>query len=143
VRRVGLTCTWWALLPFLAGCAAYGPVDVPAPSVEPDTRRDCAALVAALPDRLDRAVRRPVRPEQENVAAWGSPPVVLRCGVPAPRVPPDAQVLEIDGVAWVTLPGSGGTFWTTVERDPRVEVEIPDAYDPAATVLVDLAVALR
>jgi hypothetical protein len=43
----------------------------------------CAALIASLPDELDTGVRRrPVTGDDTRTAAWGDPPITLRCGVP-------------------------------------------------------------
>ncbi len=103
----------------------------------------CAALVAALPDVVADAVRREVQPESAAVAAWGQPPVILRCGVEPPAADPGTAVLEVDGVGWVAVAGDGGTFFTTVDRDARVEVAVPDDYAPEAEVLADLAPAVR
>jgi hypothetical protein len=126
----------------LAGCG-FGPVTVPPHDPQPGTAAACADLVATLPDIVDDAIRRDVDPPQDDVAAWGRPPIVLRCGVGLPAdYLPDAQLLELDGVAWFASTGAGGTFFTTIGRDPAVEVAVPDAYDPAAGVLLDLAPAL-
>jgi hypothetical protein len=87
------------------------------------------------------AVRRDVepRPAQGRAAAWGAPPVVLRCGVPEPARPLDAQLFSVDGVDWYAVPGTGGWFFTTVDRAAVVEVAVPDDYAPESDVLVDLA----
>jgi hypothetical protein len=89
------------------------------------------------------AVRRDVDPASEQVAAWGDPPIVLRCGVPLPaEYRRDAQLLDVEGVGWFPVDGEGGTFFTAVDRQPYVEVAVPDDYAPEAVVLADLAAAV-
>jgi hypothetical protein len=103
----------------------------------------CADLVEALPEVVDDAVRRDVEPPTDAAAAWGHPPVILRCGVGEPvGVDPTLAVLEVGGVGWRSVPGSGGTFFYTAERAVVVEVAVPDDYAPEADVLVDLAEAV-
>jgi hypothetical protein len=125
-----------------AGCA-LGAVTTPAHTPQPGSDTACATLVAALPDVVADAVRREVQPESAAVAAWGQPPVILRCGVEQPSADPGVAVLDVDGVGWVPVAGDGGTFFTTVDRSPRIEVAVPDDYAPEAEVLVDLAPAIR
>ena len=106
----------------------------------PGTAETCARLVEALPEVVDDAVRRDVEPPTTTSAAWGQPPVILRCGVEEPAgVDPTAAVLEVGGVGWRSVPGSGGTFFYTDRRSVVVEVAVPDDYAPEADVLVDLA----
>jgi hypothetical protein len=109
----------------------------------PGTGAACADLLAALPPVVDDAIRRDIEPAGAAAAAWGDPPVVLRCGVGLPPdYAPDEPLLELDGIAWFASPGVGGTFFTTVGQEPAVEVAVPDAYAPEAAVLLDLAPAL-
>jgi hypothetical protein len=127
----------------LAACG-YGPVDVPDSTPLPGTQDACAALLATLPDTVADAVRREVAPATAGVAAWGQPPVILRCGVPAPTgADPTTALLDVDGVEWLPVPGQGGTFFTTVGRAVDVEVAVPDDYAPEADVLADLGRAVR
>jgi hypothetical protein len=103
----------------------------------------CSDLVAALPDTVSDAVRREVDPPGGTVAAWGKPPVILRCGVPEPAgVDPTTAVLSVDGVDWLPVPGQNGTFFVTVDRVAVVEVAVPRDYAPEADVLADLAPAV-
>jgi hypothetical protein len=109
----------------------------------PGTEQVCADLVAALPDVVDDAVRRDIEPASDSAAAWGQPPVILRCGVPAPTgVDPTMAVLEVDGVGWTSVAGSGGVFFYADDRVVGVEVAVPDDYAPEADVLIDLAPAV-
>ncbi len=105
----------------------------------PGTEAACAALMNALPDVVGDGIRRDVTAD-EAAAAWGSPPVVLRCGTGLPtdyRL--DATLTEVDGVAWFVSEGQGGTFFTAVELEPVVEVEVPEQDSPEVDVLLDLA----
>ncbi len=94
----------------LAGCSqggAPGAVSVPRPSAA--AAKLCRALHRALPGTVDGLARRSTRPASDFTAAWGSPAIVLRCGVPTPDVltpgnahyNPTADAAEIDGVDWL------------------------------------------
>ncbi|SDU77402.1 DUF3515 domain-containing protein [Jiangella alkaliphila] len=141
-RRPHLTPVAILLATGLAGCG-YGAVEVTPHEPEPGSADVCAALRDALPDTVDDAVRRDVDPSSEYVAAWGQPPIVLRCGVAMPAsYRPDAQLFEVDGVGWLADEGEGGLFFTAVDREILVEVAIPEDYAPEANVLGDLATAI-
>jgi hypothetical protein len=87
---------------------------------------------------------RPVEPADALAAAWGDPPIVLRCGVERPaRLRPSSPCLEVDGVGWFPQQAARGHLFTTVGRSAYVEVAVPEAYQPAAEPLVDLADAIR
>lgn len=127
----------------LTGCG-FGSVEVDPHSVRPDAEQVCAALVGALPEVVDDAVRRDVEPAQAGVVAWGQPPIILRCGVDEPSgLDPTLAVLDVAGVDWRSVAGEGGTFFYLDGRTVVVEVAIPDDYAPEAQVLVDLADAVR
>ncbi|WP_363326356.1 DUF3515 domain-containing protein [Haloactinopolyspora sp.] len=126
----------------LSSCG-FGAVDVEPHEVQPGSADTCSDLLAELPDTLDNAVRRDVDPPVATIAAWGNPPIVLRCGVAMPAAyRPDAQLHDIDGVGWFVEPGDGGQFFTAADRAVLVEVAIPDDYAPEADVLMDLAPAI-
>jgi hypothetical protein len=121
----------------LAGCG-FGAVSVDPYDPLPGSESACTALLTSLPEVVADAVTRDVDPAELPAAAWGEPPIVLRCGVGLPpEYQPDAILTEIDGVGWLPAEGIGGSFYATVDRDPIVEVAVPDDYDPA-TVLGDL-----
>lgn len=125
----------------LAGCG-FGAVEVEPYDVLPGSEGACAELLGDLPEVVSDAVTRDVEPAELPAAAWGQPPIVLRCGVGLPpEYRPDAILTEIDGVAWLPAEGVGGTFFATVDRDPVVEVSVPDDYDPAS-VLGDLGASV-
>jgi hypothetical protein len=126
----------------LVGCG-LGAVDVEPHDVVPGSERACAELLEALPDVVSDAVRRDVEPASEQVAAWGDPPIILRCGVASPpEYRRDAQLLDVEGVGWFPVDGEGGTFFTATDRRPYVEVAVPAEYAPEAEVLADLAAAV-
>ncbi len=61
------------------------------------------------------------------VAAWGDPPVVLRCGIPTPaELTCSAGVQVVDGVTWLPLTGQGATTYLVVDRSVRVALTVPD-----------------
>lgn len=125
-----------------AGCG-FGAVEVDEHVAEPGTAQVCADLVAALPEVVDDAVRRDVSPASPGVAAWGQPPIILRCGVGEPTgIDPTSAVLDVAGVSWRALPGEGGTFFFSDGRAAVVEVAVPDEYAPEGAVLADLAPAM-
>jgi Protein of unknown function (DUF3515) len=141
--RSHLTATALGGALLVTGCG-LGAVDVDPHDTEPGSAPACARLVDALPEVVADAVRRDVQPSSANVAAWGDPPVVLRCGVPLPaEYRPDAQLLDVEGVGWFPVAGQGGTFFTATDRVPHVEVAVPDDYAPEAVVLADLAAAVK
>ena len=126
----------------LVGCG-LGTVDVEPHDVETGSEQACAQLIKTLPDVVSDAVRREVEPASEQVAAWGDPPIILRCGVRLPaEYRRDAQLLDVEGVGWFPVDGNGGTFFTAVDGQPYVEVAVPDDYAPEAVVLADLAAAV-
>ncbi|KWX09858.1 hypothetical protein TR74_07120, partial [Carbonactinospora thermoautotrophica] len=86
---------------------------------------------------------RRVTTDSPLVAAWGDPPIVLRCGVPVPAAyQPTSQVVTINGVDWFPEQLTRGYVFTTVGRVANVEVSVPDAYAPEVNPLVDLAGAV-
>ena len=126
----------------LVGCG-LGAVDVEPHDDGARKRTGLRELLEALPDVVSDAVRRDIEPASEQVAAWGDPPIILRCGVASPpEYRRDAQLLDVEGVGWFPVDGEGGTFFTAMDRRPYVEVAVPDEYAPEAVVLADLAAAV-
>jgi hypothetical protein len=123
----------------VSGCS-WGAVDVRSYQLQPSSEAICRSLVAALPEVVGDAVAREVSPDTGTTAAWGDPPIVLRCGVAqSEQYRPDSQLFEVDGVTWLPVEGRGGYFFTTIGRTANVEVAVPDAYAPEAQILTDLA----
>jgi hypothetical protein len=104
----------------------------------------CQDLHQALPDVLDDREARPTRPSSPGTAAWGDPPVRLRCGVPRPQgLLPTSEVIVVEGVDWFRTPGAEYVF-TTSGRRVQVEVRVPRSVpgEQATAPLVDLAGAV-
>jgi hypothetical protein len=124
----------------LAGCgskSAAVPVTVPSPAAAA-----CTKLAAALPQTLDGRQRRTTTPVSEQVMAWGSPAVVLRCGVPALHTAAGDNI-TVDGVGWQTPgPVDGKVVWTTTDRTTAIELSVPDSINNQENLLGDLAPAV-
>jgi hypothetical protein len=102
----------------------------------------CAALAKALPKTLDGRARRTTSPVSDLVTAWGSPAVVLRCGVPAVRTSAGDHV-DVDGVGWLTAGAVKGTVvWTTTDRTTSLELSVPESVNDQEILLGDLAPAV-
>ncbi|MGH3663119.1 MAG: DUF3515 family protein, partial [Micromonosporaceae bacterium] len=76
----------------------------------------CRGLLARLPDTLRGLRQRPVSAGAEQNAAYGQPPIVLRCGVAQPDVAPTATVYSLSTVCWVPTKTKRATVWTTLDR---------------------------
>ncbi len=105
----------------------------------------CTALVADLPSTVaGQEAREVTAAAGAFTAAWGTPPITLRCGVAEPAaLEPTSQCYEVDGVGWFAEPGEDGYLFTTIGRTAFVEVGVPGRYAPEADVLVDLAEVVR
>ncbi|HEX6471404.1 MAG TPA: DUF3515 domain-containing protein [Streptosporangiaceae bacterium] len=135
-----------ALAACLAGClTACGPgrVELPPPAPAPRAVRLCAALHDRLPATLHGRQRRSTRPRSELTAAWGSPAIALRCGVPRPAaMRPTSELVTVNGIAWFPRPPDRPVTFTAVGRAAYVEVTVPAAYAPAGDVLIELTPAI-
>lgn len=79
-----------------------------------------------------------------TAAAWGDPPIVLRCGVPHPDgLKRSSPCLEIEDVGWFSQERADGYVFTTIGRGTYVEVRVPAAYAPESGALVDLGRAIE
>lgn len=143
-KRTAALLLAWVLA---AGCGS-GAVQAAAPHPDAGTRRLCGALSQRLPGRLDGHARRAVSPRSPLTAAWGDPPIVLRCGVPLPAgMAPTAELTVVNGISWFpagsaasqSASGSGPAVFTEVGRQARVEVTVPASGEPAAPMLVRLS----
>ncbi|WP_116243793.1 DUF3515 domain-containing protein [Nocardiopsis sp. FIRDI 009] len=140
IRRLGAAFT--AVLT-AAGCGAPT-VRVEPPEVDEATARTCAAFVASLPDTLMDAERATVRPESELTAAWGDPPIGVRCGVPRPSaLAPDSVLQEVNGVPWLPLPADDPTMYVAVGHTAYVELTVPPTHGPPAAALTTLSAAVE
>ncbi len=139
-RRAGLLAAALVAVP-LSACGSGVLVD--AYPTEPGTDVDCQALLADLPASVGGLDRRGLD-QDVPAAAWGDPPVVLRCGVPTPDAfEPTSQCATFDDVDWFGEQTADGFRFTTVYRRVNVEVDVPAVHDPASDVLIDLAASIE
>jgi len=112
-----------------AARTALPPVRVVAPPASVAAARSCPAFLAALPLTLTDLAARPADSPSPYVAAWGEPPVLLRCGVLRPAgFVVGVQTIVVNGVAWYPEPHGNRTVWTAVDRPVYVEVTVPTGY---------------
>lgn len=116
---------------------ACGPDAVTVVGAPPAPPAGCAPLLAALPPRLGGLAPRQVSPAGVSARAWGSPAVVLRCGVgvPAAARTATAQYLTVDGLDWFEVDGPDAIGWTTPLRTPAVSLTVPRRYTDQTGVL--------
>ncbi|CNE10004.1 secreted protein [Mycobacterium tuberculosis] len=123
-----------------AGCG--GAVQVPVPSPDAAGTRLCEGL--RLPEKVHGQERRDTSPDSPLTAAWGSPAIALRCGVPRPAaLRPASQLVTINGIDWFGTPTDRPVTWTAVGRQAYVEVTVPPKYDPAGDVLIELGPSIK
>jgi hypothetical protein len=112
---------------------ARGTVTVTAPPSSAAADPVCARLLNALPPKLDGHAARPVSDAPNRVAAWGDPPIVLRCGVPRPAsAGAAAQEFVINGIPWTYARNGTTAIWTTNKLPAYIEVRIPPEYQDSA-----------
>ncbi|HUR13806.1 MAG TPA: DUF3515 family protein [Mycobacteriales bacterium] len=131
-----------ALVAACGGGRPLAPVPVqPVATLSARQVATCGAVSAKLPDEIALAVaRRSTDPDSPGTAAWGDPPIVLRCGVATGSARDDAY--EFDGVRWAMHDTGATRTWTTLSRPVSVQVVIPDSYRNQAEILGALAGAL-
>lgn len=128
-----------AVVLLTAGCGQT--VQMQPFEAQANTEEPCAALVADLPDTLLGADRATIRPESNVMAAWGDPPIGLRCGVPRPSgLERDSTLTDIgeeegEIVSWLAQPEDAPTMFIAVHREAYVELSVPSSYgNPAAAL---------
>ena len=123
----------------LAGCSSPASLHV----VPPDgPRRGCTALQHDLPSEVDGRSSRDTTPASTRTAAWGSPAVVLRCGVARPAgLTATSELVEVNGVAWFLDERPSAYVFTATGRTAYLQVRVPSPVDRTAATapLVDLA----
>jgi hypothetical protein len=125
-------------LTLLTGCGA-GAVEAPVPRPPAAVNRLCLGLRDRLPQKVHGKARRTTTPRSPLVTAWGSPAIVVRCGVPRPSaLKPTSQLVVINGVNWLPVPPDRPVTFTAVGRQAYVEVTVPPAYEPPSDVLIEL-----
>jgi predicted small lipoprotein YifL len=127
----------------LAGCGT-GAVEVPPPSPDASVTRLCDGLRGRLPDTLGGQSRRETRPESGLTAAWGTPAIALRCGVPRPpSMRQTSGLVTVNGISWFPLPPDRPVTFTALGRQAYVEMTVPAKYAPPGDVLVELTGAIK
>ena len=76
------------------------------------------------------------------MSAWGDPPIIARCGLPAPAPTTDSCVV-VDGVDWVVRELTDGTAAVTFGREPAIEVLVPQEHGPVPLLLPAFGGAAR
>jgi len=136
------------LVALVSACGRQVAVDPP----EPDSAyagQQCDALVRGLPQTVDGAGRRPTTPNAPSTAAWGEPPIVLRCGVQMPAsFSPTSTVVEVAGITWFPEELTAGVLFTAVDwpstsQPVFIEVAIPDRYESPAAIITDIGITLQ
>ncbi|MGH3454553.1 MAG: DUF3515 family protein [Nocardioidaceae bacterium] len=133
------------LLLTLVGCGVGETkvVDVSAPALNGSRARLCTSLEGALPSEVADMWQRDVTTEGV-AAAWGAPPIVLRCGVTdAEGLGPAVRCDVMNGVGWYSEDIGDGYRFTTIGRATPVELTVPDEYAPEADAAVDVAAAIN
>jgi hypothetical protein len=105
----------------------------------------CRKLTAILPSTIgDGLNTRTVAPESPLLQAWGTPAVVLRCGVGYPSdFATSTQASDVSGVLWVPTQTSDAVVYTTAYRLPRVSVAVPSHYTQSFDILSSLSDAVK
>lgn len=131
----------------LTGCGS-DTVEVDRFPVSAAGRQDCPAFLHALPKHVsDQASRRVTG--SPYAAAWGDPPIVLRCGVGKPRGFDRFSACQTaNGVDWF-VPNEAfedqhaDVVMTTVYRRPAVQVRLPAEYRPPVAAMADLTRVIK
>ncbi|MGW2638001.1 DUF3515 domain-containing protein [Streptomyces sp. NPDC001348] len=155
-RLVGLPAL--ALLIAVAGCSpSDGSATVAVPSPDAKTAELCRSLHRVLPKKLDGRSRNDPEPRSAYTAGWGSPAIILRCGVTRPPKMTDPDVAKgddphaltggVNGVDWLMeIEGDGTYRLTTANREAYVELVLPKksaGQDQSAAVLTGIAAAVK
>ncbi|MQA27969.1 MAG: DUF3515 family protein [Micromonosporaceae bacterium] len=104
-----------------------GPVTMASRDLAPRAATVCRALLAKLPSTIRELPQRVVTSGAEQNAAYGEPPILLRCGVEPVTLPKTstAVVYPLSGACWLPKKTREGTVWTTLDREVPVSVTVP------------------
>ena len=130
----------------LAGLSACGEakVAVPVPTPNAKDAAICQKLLPSLPEKIADQAKRLVSGAPDLTAAWGDPPISLRCGVVKPAdLEPTSSLITVNGIDWFAEELSAGWRFTSMNTFVFVEVTVPKNYSPEANALVDLSDSLR
>ena len=96
--------------------------------------------MAGLPEQLAGQPARETDPESPLTAAWGSPAITVRCGVPEPAtLGATSQLESVNDVDWFPEELTAGYLFTTYGRQTYVEVSVPDDYSPEVGPVTELS----
>ncbi len=100
-------------------------------------------MIESMPNRVAGQEQRRTEPESTATAAWGDPPISVRCGVATPAAyEPTSQLLSVNGVDWLVEQLSSGFRFTTIGLPVNTEVTVPAAYSPEADVVAQLSLPI-
>ena len=93
--------------------------------------------MASLPDKLLDLDARTTSPASAQVKAWGSPAIILRCGVPRP---PDLVVASSQTVFYITGGQAAGNsvLWLPANTDGQT-----DSTKPTVLTAIDRSVYIE
>ncbi|MFE9998970.1 DUF3515 domain-containing protein [Streptomyces avermitilis] len=137
-----------ALLIAATGCSsADDNASAAVPSPDAKVTELCQNLDKVLPTKVDGLERKDPEPRSALTAGWGSPAIILRCGVerPAEMLDPKASTTEVNGVGWLVQEHDDGSYvFTTSLRRAYVEVRLSAGQAKnGAGSLVDLAKPIK
>jgi len=119
-----------ALLMAATGCtSADDDASTVVPSPDAKVTKLCENLDKELPEKVTDLDRNDPEPRSALTAGWGSPAIILRCGVerPAKMNDPNADDAEVNGVGWLVEKQDDGSYvFTTSLRTAYVEVRLPE-----------------
>jgi Protein of unknown function (DUF3515) len=123
-----------------------GPVrvtELPSPSAADAAA--CKKLSDALPATIGDGLKsRKVTPASSLVHAWGTPGVVMRCGVGyPPNFATSSQATQVGGVVWIPTQISDAVVYTAAYQSPRVSVAVPSHYSQSFDILTSVSGAVR
>jgi hypothetical protein len=123
-RAAVATAVALLLAPVLSGCTTTVTVQAAPHATDPA----CAEMLVSLRGADELAGRPRHEVSAQSAAAWGEPPIVLRCGVEPPG-PSKETCIEANGIDWVGSvdPATGDARYVTFGRVPAVEIRVPDA----------------
>ncbi|HVF04597.1 MAG TPA: DUF3515 domain-containing protein [Frankiaceae bacterium] len=132
-----------ALAVVAAGCTGNDLPTVPVTAVPTAASAACERFARALPDHLGEDLpRRETEPADPHVAAYGEPPVVIRCGAPTTRDYEQGDPLyDVNGVDWFPEERGDVVVWSLPRAFVNVEVTIPRRW--SGDRLARLADAVR
>jgi hypothetical protein len=124
----------------VAGCSPGLGVD--AYPTKPGSDVDCKAMFADSPQKVSGEDK--ILVEDDNAAAWGAPPIILRCGVEVPEgYSSSAECYPVGELCWYPQKTADGYLFTVTDRDFFVSVEVPEDYQPYSDALADLATTVQ